>query len=246
MEVIRFSQENNITLPVSGEGSAIVVGALLKRNPITTAATTNGHISIGTGNNAQPDAIGVLKEAHATANDTDVAGTIFTLHPVDLIVPMRIVRMAYSTAAADLITPTQAVTTTTITLTSLEDDIDAGFLYVVSGAGAGQINYLTASAAGSATLKAAFATNLDTTSRLIKILPRFHQFASLNADGTKLSSQRAVGLWTVAIMETWMIRGETRERLNPVAHSTLTGLNNNVIRFEQDVAIRDTFPYTID
>ena len=244
MEIVRYGQEMTTNLPVSGLGTALVQGALLKRG--ATPATQNGFLIAATASAAHPDTIGILKEAHAVADDTDVPGTIFKTHPIELVTPFRIVRVAYSVLAADIITVTGAVSSTTITLTDLEDDIDAAFLYVVSGTGAGQINYLTASAAGSATLKAAFGTNLDTSSRLIKILPRFHQLAALSADGTRLRSQAAAGLWPVIVIDSWIIRGEGKDQLHPVNHSALTGLNNNVIRFEADVAIRDSVPYSID
>lgn len=244
MEIVRYGQEMTTNLPVSGGGSALVQGCLLKRG--ATPASMNGHLRVATGSAAHPDTIGILKEAHATADDTDVAGTIFKTHPIELVTPFRIVRMAYAVASADLIACTGAVNSTTFAVTSLEDNIDAAFIYVVSGAGAGQINYLTASAGGSATLKAAFGTNLDTTSRFIKILPRFHPLGALNADGTKLTSQDAAGSWPIIVIDTWIVRGEGKDQLNPVNHSALTSLNNTVIRFEADVAIRDTVPYSID
>src|SRR3990167_5677385 len=245
MRVINYGPDNKTNLPVSGGGSALVRWALLKRG--ATPGTNNGTLILATGNGANPDTIGILQEAHPTAEDTLVDGTVFTTRPVDITVPFRIVRVQYSVATANLIAATGAVSTTTITLTSLENDIDAAFLYVVSGTGLGQTNYLTASAAGSATLKAAFGTNLDTTSRIIKILPRFHQFASLTADGTKLSSQDSVGLWPVIVLDTWMIRNGNEQQMSPVDHAALTGLNSLAsLRFEADIAIRDSIPYSID
>ena len=243
-KVTRYSQENATNCPVSGLGTALVNGAFLKRG--ATPATENGMLIAATASAAHPDTFGILREAHAVADDTDLPGTIFKTHPVDIIVPGRIIRISYSTLTADIISATQAVSTTTITLTSLEDDIDAGFLYVVSGAGIGQINFLTASAAGSATLKAAFTTSLDSTSRLIKILPRFHQFAALSADGTSLRSQAGIGLWPVIVIDSWIVQAGDIAQLNPVTHSALTGLNGNVIRFEADIMVRNTIPYSID
>lgn len=244
MEVRNYSADNYINLPVSGGGSAIVKGTLLKRG--ATPATMNGHLRLATGNNANPYAIGVLQEAHATADDTDVAGTIFKTHPIDIVCPFRIVRIEYSLASADLITCTQAVTTTTMTVTSLEDDIDAGFIYVVSGTGAGQTNYLTASASGSCTLKAAFGTSLDTTSKFVKILPRFHQFGSLTTDGVKLASQAIVGAARVLVLDTLLVRDGNELPMDPTKHSALTGLNSVAsLKFFADVAIVDSGPYTL-
>ena len=247
MRVINYSPDQNIKLPVSGAGSAIVKGTLLARGALTSAATKNGHLEPTVSNSVSAiHAVGILQEAHATALDTDVAGTIFTVRPVDLVMPYRVVRMEYSLASGDLITCTQAVSTTTMTVTSLEDDIDAGFVYVVSGTGAGQMNYLTAAAAGACTLKAAFGTNLDATSKFIKILPRFHITISYTSDGTKLSSQAAVGIKRGFILDIHIVRNNNEQQLDPTKHSALTNLNSLAsLRFEADVAITDTGPYPL-
>ena len=242
--VLEYGPDNKINFPVSGGGTALVIGALLKKDT-TTPGTMNGHLRLHTGTTGSSP-LALLQQAHPTAADTDVAGTIFTTRPCDVIIPLRILRLEYSQAAADFIAATQAVTTTTITLTSLENDIDAAFLYVVSGTGAGQTNYLTASADGSATLKAAFTTNLATSSRLIKILPRFHDLISLSADGTRLSSQAAAGGIRGVVLDTWIVRNNREDQMNPTSHDALTNLNGLAsLRFEADVALIDSIVYRI-
>ena len=207
----------------------------------------NGHLRLAGGAGAHPDIIGILREPHATALDTDVAGTIFTTHPVQMLNPFKVTRIEYSQATADLITATQAVSTTTMTVTSLEDDIDASFQYVVAGLGIGQTNYLTASAAGSCTLKAAYGTSLDTTSKFIKILPRFHPLCALTSDGTKLTSAAAAGATTCMIYDNYIEKNNRIEPLNPVRHSALTTQNNaRGLAFWADICFRDAFPYSID
>lgn len=244
MRVVKYGNDLTTKLPVTGGGSAMVAGALLKPGP--TPGTNNGILILGSANTtASPDAIGILRQAHATADDTTLTGTLFTTKPVQLIVPGRILRLQYDPAT--VITVTQAVSTTTITLTNLEDDIDGSFLYVSAGTGAGQTNYLTASAAGSATLKAAFTTSLDTTSRLIKILNRFHPLVGLSSDGTKLGSYDVVGVHTVMIIDTFIVRNGDEVQMDPTKHAALTGLNAlRSISFEADVMWRNTTPYSID
>src|SRR6185436_15037423 len=118
MRIVNYGPDNVTNLPVTGGGSALVAGALLKRGP--TPATQNGLLVLASGNSVGClDAVGILREAHATADDSDVAGTVFKTHPIQIVVPGRVVRVEYSLASADLITCTQAVTTTTLTLTSL-------------------------------------------------------------------------------------------------------------------------------
>lgn len=246
MSTARLSQytpDMQIDLPVSGHGTAMVVGALLKKG--STSATDNGHLKILSGTTGNKH-VGILQEAHATANDTDIPGTIYTLHPVDIIIPYRVVRLEFSQASADLITLTSAVTSASLTLTSLEANIETAFIYVVSGTGAGQTNYFTASGAGTATLKAAFGTNLDTTSKIIKVVPKFHELISLNTAGTKLSSQAAAGAIRCVALQTFIVQNNVEKDLNPVTDSALTKLNNLAsLRFEANVALVDSIVYQV-
>lgn len=245
MFVVKYGNDNVTNLPISGGGSTINPGTLLK--PGVTAGTDFGALIIAAANTtAATDAIGILRQQHLTADDSTGAGTTFKTKPVQLVVPGRVVRASYDLTTA-IITCTQAVSTTTMTVTSLEDDIDASFLYVSTGTGAGQTNFLTAAAAGSCTLKAAFTTSLDTTSKFVKILRRFHQLAGLSADGTKLGSYAAVGVHKVVVIDSFIVRNGDRVQLDPTKHAALTGLNSlRSISFEADIMFRDTTPYSID
>jgi hypothetical protein len=232
-------------LPIFGAAADILQGAFVMRG--ATPGTNNGELIKASGSSATPDIMGRLLAMldYSVDGETLIAGTAFVTKPVQLAHPFGIHRVEYDLTS--LIDATQAVSTTTITLTSLEDNIDAAFLYVVSGVGAGQTNYLTASASGSATLKAAFGTSLDTTSKLIKIIPRFNQLISLNSDGTKLASQAAAGAINAIVIDTYIQRnGGAAVQMNPVTHAALTGLNNlRSIKFYADIAIIDAIPYSI-
>lgn len=222
----------------------MVAGALLKRG----LTSYLGSLVLAGGASAIPDSIGILKEAHATADDTLLDGTVFTVKKVELTIPYRVVRCEYDQATASTVACTQAVTTTTLTLTSLEDNIDAAFLYVAAGTGAGQTNYLTASAAGSCTLKAAFGTSLDTDSYLVKILPRFHKLLGFNTAGTKLVSAAAAGAVKGFVIDSFYETAFTGEiQLNPVKHAALTGLNatGRNTKFWADICITDSGPYPV-
>lgn len=241
-----LSKDIRYKLPIFGSsadikrGAAVMVGA--------TPGTNNGMLIKASGSSATPDIFGFLQELHdySETGDTLIDGTNFVTHPVLIAHPWRIFRIPFDITS--VITCTQAVTTTTATVTSLEDDIDAAFLYVAQGTGLGQTNYLTASASGSCTLKAAFGTSLDTTSKFVKILPKFHDILSLNSDGTMLASQAAAGAIKGMIVDTFIDRNGKLEQLNPTKHAALTGLNSlgGRLRFCADVAIRDTAVYTVD
>lgn len=242
MEIRKSLQDRILNLPVSGNGTDLVVGAVLARG------VQNGALRPAT----TTDFMGILRQAHtASGFDTDTAGTVFSTRQCELLAPITRIRAYFSMATADLVTCTQAVTTTTMTVTSLENGITAGFLYVVSGTGAGQTNYITASTSGSCTLKAAFTTSLDTTSKFIKILPRFHDLVVLNSDYTKLSSTDAVGTVPVMIFDIGMVKDDNEVSLDPTKHAALTGLQSGGANFEPglkfwaDIAFRDTAVYTL-
>lgn len=241
----RFHKELIYDLPVNGGSADIALGRFLKRG--ATPASHNGMlIGAEATTNTNPDILGVIQAPldYSVEGETAIAGTAFVTKPVLLIHPFRIFRLEFDFSSK--IDATQAVSTTTITLASLEDDIDAAFLYVTAGTGAGQTNYLTASASGSATLKAAFTTDLDTTSDLIKIPPRFHQLIGLNSDGTKLGSSAAAGGTAALVINTYISRNNRLEALDPTKHAALTGLDDlRSIRFFADVAFRDAGPYTL-
>lgn len=239
------TQRRHYSLPVYGAGSDIPADSILKRG--ATPGTNNGMLIAHNGSGAAVDLVGILECLHdfSVVGDNLIAGTAFVTQPVELIDAPPIITIDFDLAS--LIDCTQAVNTTTMTVTSLEDDIDGSFIYVVSGTGLGQTNYLTASASGSATLKAAFGTSLDTTSKFIKILERFHKLLSLNSDGTKLASQAAAGSLAGTIIDLRMQRGGVIEQLDPTKHDALTGLNNiKDLRFEADIVLFDGLLNPVD
>lgn len=240
----KHGKDSIYNLPIFGAAADIEQGAFVKRGP--TGGTNTGTLVVAGGSSAIPDVMGRLLEMLDYSEDGETLqdGTAFVTKPVQLAHPFGIHRVEYDLTS--MITCTQAVSTTTITVTSLEDNIDQAFLYVAEGTGIGQTNFLTASASGSATLKAAFGTSLDTTSKFIKILPRFHQLGSLNTAGTKIASQAAAGAVTFCVIDTYITRNGREEQLNPTKHAALTGLNSlRSIKFSADIAIIDAIPYSI-
>lgn len=247
MRVSKYDTHRKINMPIYGAGVDVVQGALVKRG--TTPGTDNGALILASGSSAIPDIVGVLGELHdfSVTDDTLINGTKYVTHPVDLAFPSRILTVEISQATADLVTVTSDAAGTTLTITSLEDDIDASFIYVAAGAGIGQLQFLTASAAGSATLKAAFTTALVASdSKIIKVLRRFHALISFTSDGVKMSSQAAAGAVAGLILDIRMLRGERDESLDPTKHPGMKNLNNARVKFVADIIIRDTAAYTVD
>lgn len=247
MARISKMQRRHYSLPVYGTAADIPADSFLKRG--ATPATDNGMLIPHNGTGAAADLVGILEVLHdfSVVGETLMNGTAFVTQPVELLDCPPIITIEFDLTAANAIACTQAVSTTTMTVTSLEDNIDSAFIYVVSGTGAGQTNYLTASASGSATLKAAFATSLDTTSKFIKILPRFHKLLSLNSAGTKLASQDAAGSLTGTIIDIRLQRSESIDQMDPTKHSALTGLHNvKDLRFEADIVLFDGLLNPVD
>ena len=254
MRIINYDANYRYNVPIYGGAADIASGALIK--PGVTAGTDFGAaIVAASGANStelNPDKLGILKDEldYSADGETLGDGTNFVTKEVEPISAWRVCRMEFSQASADLIECTQAVSTATMTVTSMEDNIDASFIYVVSGTGAGQMNFLTAAASGSFTLKAAFGTNLDTTSKFIKILRRFHPWMALNAGttlgtGSKISSGAAQGGTRCRVLDIFIRRsgGSQLEQLNPEIHDDLTGLNSLTgLKFFADVIMIDTVP----
>lgn len=251
--IISKKQNRHYQLPVTGAGSDIPANSPLKRGD--TPATNNGMLIPAGGTSAIADILAILEELHdfSESGDTNIGGTVFATRAMELIDCPPIITISYDLTAANAIACTQAVSTTTMTVTSLEDNIDGAFLYVVSGTGAGQTNYLTASANGSCTLKAAFGTSLDTSSKFIKILPRFHKLLGLSTDGTKLSSQAAAGAVLGTIIDMRIRKSGVTEQVSPLKHAAITGLVDasgtlipKDLRFEADIVLFDGLLNPVD
>lgn len=216
-----------VKMPVTGSGTAIVDAALLMRG--VTAGTDLGLVILATG--AGADTVGYLKGAHAVAADSVVAGTLWTYREIEIPDSIELQELEYSQADTMAVASTSG---TTVTVTSLEDNIDTGWLYAVSGTGAGKLAFLTASAAGSATSKTA--TGWDSTTTLIKIVPICHKIVKLNTAGTKIGTDAAAGSYTVFVFETWFqAKGYSKQLLDPTKHDDLTLTN---ARFFARLAIR--------
>ena len=240
MNVSRYGQTLEYDLPVRHGGTTIGLGALVMRG--ATAGTNLGVLIIASGTGT--DQVGIIKTALAsTVTDTAVTGVTWNTRPIELVVPVRVIQIDYDTADTMAAVSSSG---TTITVTSLEDDIDTGWIYAFGGTGAGQLGYIDTAAAGSCTVKTAFATVLDSTSTLLKVLPLFHQLGKVNTAGDKIGTDAAVGTWRISVLQNWIDRNGILEPLNPTKHDGLTGLNTGVTRFMADICIRDSFAYTID
>lgn len=239
MNVIHSMASRLVKVPIYTADANLFQGALIM--PGATAETDDG-VGINVTASSNADAIGVLAELHddAKSDKALVDGTV-PWYFVDAAnsreeAPARLVELIDAYALCRLrydLDDTMAVasaSTTTITITSLENNIDTGFLYVVGGTGVGQIEFIATSASGSCVLPTAFATQVDSTSTVIKILPLYHDVLKWDiataTDFTKIGTDAAVGTGRALILDRRIVRNGLDEHLDPHIHGGLTGLNS--------------------
>lgn len=212
-------------IPVYGNGAAIVDGALVMRG--ATPGTNQGFAILAASGWA--GAIGVIQETHALVSagaDSKQDGTAYTFRKV-VINPWAVYRAQYDTGAIAV----ASTSSTTVTITSLEDDIDGGWLFGNDG----QLQYITTASAGSCTTKSA--TGWTSANTVQKVLPMFHLFGTLDTTAVKLNHAAAVGSGLLANLDNWVeARGIPRQRLDPTKHS---GLTLTSVRLFSDVHFRD-------
>jgi hypothetical protein len=204
---------------IDGAGSDILAGALMTRG-ITDETDRSCAIVSGA---AAADALGVLLAKHLTASDsTPEDGAAYSLEEIEVPLPGARLSAEYSLAQADCVNVDGGYNAGTgvATITSLEDDIDGSWLYVAVGAGAGQLLYIKASAAGSCTIKSVTGiTALDTTSYVAKILTFGKILGVLTTDRTKLKSTAAIGTAQLKFLYAeFSDKGQGWTRLDPTKH----------------------------
>lgn len=243
MIIISSPKTPLINVALDGNTTDIVEGAVVIKG--VTDEQDRGCGIVGSG--ACVDAFGILQELHdadhATEGDTTMEdGLIYTTKKVYPFLPGCIVAAEYDQSTA--VTVDSNVNSTSITAGSLEDDIDGGWIYMVSGTGIGQLFYITASTGGDATIKSASSTTCAQNDTFIKILTPFHPKQEVNTAADKLKSQAAAGtlLWVV-LKNQYKLRGEEGWiDLDPTVHHNLLGggLNSKGIVFQALLAPRDT------
>lgn len=251
MEVIATGPSRLLELQIDGAAANIPEGALIM--PGVSDETNRSVFIIAAG--AGADAIGILKKAFtagATVNADPEAGTVYNTNPVQAILPGDLVA-AEMANDADNDVDVASATSTVITITSLEDDIDGSWVYVRAGTGVGQLGYIVASASGNFTLKNATGlTTLDSTSKVLIMRAIGRQLVELNGTtnpGTKIASTAAAGSlpWRVLRNQIKLAGAERWVNLDYTKHHGLTGLNSVVgFALRQILVPADTFFNPLD
>lgn len=245
MQIVRQHPGRLAPFPVDGNTTDIVEGAVVM--PGVTDENNRSVLIVASG--AAADAVGLLGSLHDSSATTDSdpdAGTVYTKIGVAVFEPGCEVAAEMSQHADDDVDVASA-TSTVITITSLEDDIDGSWLYVTSGTGSGQLEYIKASASGSCTVKSAMTTTLDSTSKVIILRRLFHQLVDLNSTADKIKSTAAAGSlpWRVLGHEFRYDGLEQWTPLDPTKHHNLqlSGLN---AKFRLILSPADTLKNPLD
>ena len=253
MKVINSLKSRLVRVPVQ-DAADLVAGSLLIKGP--TAETDLGVLI----KNAAASAgtyVGVLAELHDVSKNGSalVAGaahsavipaatgaawfapaggdsSIFPSRLVELVDYCNMCRIDYD------LTGVAATSSngTTVTIGSLEDNIDTSFLYVASaGTGTddgvvGMLRFVATSAAGSCVTSVSMgAGDALGAGLVVKILPLFHTLFVLTAPSatapTKIGTTAAVGVARLTQFERHIIRNGCDELMDPYTHGNLSGLN---------------------
>lgn len=185
--------------------------------------------------NSAVDAVGILNEStYGTGGTAPTRAASTTTGPYYgkvIINPFAVyaVEQNIGTSYDVAITSTS---TTTLTVSSLQDDIDGCWAYfpLTASGVKGSLRYITAAASGSCTMDSALTTTGNSSDTVVLIAPPpFYSF-NLTADALQVASgdcQATVkGATNLRIVQTYIDKGEGEEIMRPNLHYALNNLHN--------------------
>lgn len=247
--VVNWADFRALAFPVSGAGSNIPVGTGLMRG--VTGGTNKGVLIPFTAS-SNAHCLGLLAGPHIYSQSGDaltasltqwfplpaVSGTSslmntpivsnsYPSHPVDLVDTATVVKMDYDLTTAIAVVSN---TTTSIVITSFEDDFDSGFIYVNAGTGVGQLLTVKSSSSGTLTMYTTPTTGLDSTSRVSKILPLFEDTVVWTVNSTTapttIGGTAAVGTGRAVNIANFISINGLSSRLDPKIYNQTNSLNS--------------------
>lgn len=231
MQIVRGMPSRLHEMQIDGAGSDIVEGAAVMIG--VTDETNSGCAVVASG--AAANCLGVLAHLHdysVVGDTTPEDGAIRVTGQVALFMPGCEVAVEIDTDT-QLDVATYTAGTKTIEITSLEDDIDGGWVYVTDGPGAGELQYIITSASGSIITKTAFSEALTSASDVVVLRPELHQLHTLSSNASKIVTSAAAGslTWGTLAIEMKHDGLESWVRLDMTKHSGMTGLDDLNVKF---------------
>lgn len=238
MNIVNTPHSRVITVPIYGASADVASGAMIMAG---ATAETNLGVAIKNSAASNLDAIGVLMELHdySKSGDALVAGATYWSAEINTGYtekPMRKVSLLDTAVIARVdydLTSTMAIasmgSTTSIVVTSIEDNIDTSFLYCYSGTGAGQMLFCKSDDGTNLVITSAPTVGLVAADTLVKILRLFHNVVVWTAPSatapTKLGTTAAAGTGRAMILKNVMFRNGLHNELDPKAHHNLQDLD---------------------
>ncbi len=195
--------------------------------------------------NSAIDAVGMLNEdtyeSGGTVPSGDPASSSGNYGKV-IINPFSVYRVEASQAAADDVAIT-STSTTTITVSSLSDNIDGYWVYSPVGDSIGSLRLLTAAASGSATMDSAWPVTGDSSDTIIVVVPPFMYANNIEATAKNSASgnaQAISGATNMRVVQTIIQQADGRIEPLTVSFAGLDNLNvGNGVKFFNDVVLKD-------
>ncbi len=220
--------------PILAASTLIPAGAGLVRG--VTGGTNKGFGIVAV--SPFTDFIGVIEEPYKVADTQSVQSTGVTKFRKVCTNPFAVYRAEFSLATGDTLTGATS-SSTSYSLTSIED-INGGFIYVISGQAKGQLQFITAQSSGVLTTLTALAPTVALGDYIVKIFPRFHKLVDLTTDATKIGGTggagAAAGSGVMTVLDIYIQADMIPfQKLDPALHSGLTGLDTKNPRFFADI-----------
>lgn len=163
MKVVHDYAEGLIRLPIY-KATALTRGQGLIWG--VDASGTSTCVLIDMANKAA-DVFAILEEAPAL-QATNVNTPVIYQALVSLVVNSRVHKVYYDMTVATALAVTSS-TSTVLTAATMDDNLDASWVYIVSGTGAGQLRFIKAADTTTLTVNTAWTTTPDSTSKMIII-----------------------------------------------------------------------------
>jgi hypothetical protein len=198
------------------------------------------------------DALGISLETLTTSSSPSIASDYSTTtgpaYGKAIINPGAVYLVEHSTAAADDVAIT-STSSTTLTVASLQDDIDGTWAYFPTSATGvkGSLRLITASASGSCTMDSALTANGTAADTVVLIAPPNVYSFPLTAAGLTVASGNCQATYKAAtnlrILLPYIDKDGGLEVLKPAIHNGLNNLDlvkgGNGPKFYYDVMLKD-------
>ena len=236
-------QEGLISLPIYSATSALVTGqGLLWGNDGGTynGSPLNALVTIA---DEGADIFGVLHHA-PTTQTTNIQTPISYQGKVQLVSNCKIWRVYYDMRAA-YDASVDSYSSPTITVAACDQDLDGSWVYVNSGAGAGELRYIKTADATTLTANTAFTSTLTSASDFILIRPPGRTTGGHTLDttfsmmDTVLDGGNTTG---IIVLKNFMegAGGSWELDITKNSHCEMDGLSTRGVRFYSDIVFMDT------